>query len=102
MATETWSSRFCPRKSCALFGLSGKANVRPRGWIGSRKDIRLLWCTTCGFRVSERRRTALVLAKLSPERFHSVAQHLTEGCGVRATARLCGVTPKTVLRVTGT
>ena len=28
-----------------------------------------------------------------------LAQHLTEGCGIRATARLCHVTAKTVFRV---
>lgn len=99
MASESWSSQSCPRRSCALFGEPGKGNVKPRGWIGRRRDIRLLWCTVCGGRFTERHRTALFRAKLSLERFSSVAQHLTEGCGIRATARLCQVAVKTVFRV---
>jgi len=96
---EDWSAQSCPRLSCSLFGEAARGNIRPRGWIGRRRDIRLLSCKVCGSRFSERSRTALQRSKLTPRLFASIAEHLAEGCGLRSTSRLCGVAVTTVLRV---
>ena len=98
MALSNWSSQLCPNPACPLFEQPGQQNIRPRGWLGRKKDIRLLWCRTCGQRFSERHGTALYRSKLSPRKFGSVVAHITEGCGVRATGRLCDVHPNTVVR----
>ena len=40
---------------------------------------------------SERKGTGLFGSKLSPEKIVAVAEHLKEGCGIRKTSRLTGV-----------
>src|SRR5262249_42142944 len=58
-----------------------------------------LRCRTCGEEFSERRGTALFNTKVAEERVASVVDHLGEGCGVRATARLAHVSKDTVARL---
>jgi transposase-like protein len=61
--------------------------------------LRLLRCRTCGEECSERRGTALFNTKLPEAQAASVINHLGEGCGVRATARLVHVAKDTVARL---
>lgn len=58
----------------------------------------MLRCRTCKARFSERKGTPLVGAKLAPEEIESVLEHVSEGCGVRQTGRLCTVNRNTVGR----
>src|SRR5213592_3205956 len=57
-------------------------------------------CTICGQHFSERANTPLFGLRTSEETLLSIARHLAEGTGCRATARLCGVCLNTVLRFT--
>jgi transposase-like protein len=59
-----------------------------------------LHCATCGTDFSERANTPLFRLRTAEPTLVTIARHLAEGAGCRATARLCGVTLNTVLRFT--
>jgi transposase-like protein len=59
-----------------------------------------LRCTTCDQHFSERANTPLFGLRTAEEKLISIAEHLANGTGVRATARLCKVSLNTVLRFT--
>lgn len=87
----------CVNEVCPSFGQKGAGNLQVRKGKGSR--WRILRCSACMAEFSERRGTPLFASRLAPEKFVSVASHLKEGVGVRATARLCGVSTGAVTRV---
>ena len=88
----------CVNPECQQFRLPGQANLTVRKVYGQDR-IRLLRCRTCGEEFSERRGTALFNTKIAEEHAASVINHLGEGCGVRATARLVHVATDTVARL---
>jgi transposase-like protein len=90
----------CPNPDCSAYGQRGAGNLRLHGWSGSGQHIRCLRCATCGTDFSERANTPLFGLRTSEAKLVAIAAHLTEGCGVRATARLCQVSRNTVLRFT--
>jgi LacI family transcriptional regulator len=51
---------------------------------------RSILCTTCKQLFSERKGTPLWGTRMAPPLVETVAQHLTEGCGIRKTSRLTG------------
>jgi transposase-like protein len=59
-----------------------------------------LYCALCGTHFSERANTPLFGLRTSEDTLVSIAEHLANGCGCRATARLCQVSLNTVLRFT--
>jgi transposase-like protein len=87
----------CVNAECQLFRHAGAHNLVIRKVYGHDR-IRLLRCRTCGEEFSERRGTALCNTKLPEAQAASVINHLGEGCGVRATARLVHVAKDTVAR----
>jgi hypothetical protein len=92
-------SRFCCQNdTCPDHGKRGLGNLTVCARYGKHKHIRLLYCRTCRYRFSERKGTPLFGSQLHPEKAHSVFRHLTDRNGVRATARLVGVAPNTVVR----
>ncbi len=95
---HTIESFCCQKESCPDVGKRGAGNLRFHGYSGSSKTIRLLFCRTCGAYFSERKGTALFYAHLPTERVVSILEHLREGCGVRATARLTRADKNTVMR----
>ncbi len=88
----------CQNKDCKQFGLRNGGNLRFSGWSGVGKKIRMILCTTCGFRFSERRGTPLFESRLSEKVALSLLDHLREGCGTRTTSRLLAVSKDTVTR----
>jgi transposase-like protein len=98
MSAESYSHLACPNPDCSAYGQRGAANLRLHGWSGKGHRIRCLHCATCGADFSERANTPLFGRRSSEETLARIAEHLAEGCGVRATARLCGVGRNTVLR----
>lgn len=88
----------CVNPTCQQFQHTGQANLTVRKVYGYDR-IRLLRCQTCGDEVFERRGTALFNTKIPEEYAVSVLDHLGEGCGVRATARLVHVAIDTVARL---
>ena len=59
---------------------------------------RVLRCSTCKSRFSERKSTPLFGIRLSAATVVSVLAHVVEGVGTRKTARLVGVNKDTVIR----
>jgi len=89
---------FCHNSGCPDHGKRGNGNVYFRSWSGHAKQIRMVYCRTCKKSYSERKGTALERSQLPIDKVVSVLDHLREGCGVRATSRLTGVSRDTVSR----
>jgi transposase-like protein len=70
-----------------------------RKFFGSGR-WRFVRCRTCRQEFSERRNTALFGVHLPMDKALSVLAHIADGCGVRQTARLTGVTTNAVMRLT--
>lgn len=85
----------CVNEQCELYGQAGQHNLTVRKTYG-QDGIRYLRCQECGAEFSERKNTALWKTKVSEERAVSVAEHLAEGCSLKATARLAKVHPSVV------
>jgi LacI family transcriptional regulator len=81
-----------------LYGQRGQGNLSVCGWIGKNKTIRQLYCRACKARFSERKGTPLYNAKLPVETVVAILDHVREGCGVRQTGRLVGVSKNTANR----
>ena len=88
----------CQNSSCQDSGVRGKGNLSFCGWSGKGKRIRMIYCRTCQGHFSERKGTVLEHARLPADKAIAVLEHIGEGCGTRATARLVGVAPNTVTR----
>ena len=89
---------FCQNSACPDHGKRGHGNVYFRGWSGRDKQIRMVYCRSCKRSYSERKGTALERSQLPADKVVSVLDHLKEGCGVRATSRLTGVSRDTISR----
>jgi len=88
----------CQNSRCARYGQRGCGNLSACGWIDKRRTIRQLYCSVCRARFSERKGTPLYNAKLPAEKVVSIMDHVREGCGVRQTGRLVGVSKNTANR----
>src|SRR5262245_60012114 len=88
----------CVNHECQRFRLTGEGNLTVRKVYGHDR-IRLLRCRPCGEEFSERRGTALFNTKIPEETAEAVIDHLGEGCGMRATARLVHISKDTVARL---
>ena len=92
-------SRFCCQNTdCPDHGKRGLGNLTACSRYGKHKHIRLLYCRTCRYRFSERKGTPLFGSQLPQDKALSVFQHIADRNGVRATSRLVGVAPNTVVR----
>jgi hypothetical protein len=89
---------FCHNSACPDHGKRGHGNLYFRGWSGRDRRIRMVYCRTCKKASSERKGTAFERAQLPPEKVVSVLDHIREGCGLRATSRLTGVSRDTISR----
>jgi LacI family transcriptional regulator len=81
-----------------MYGVRGAGNLSVCGKIGKDGHIRQLYCNVCKARFSERKGTVLYNAKLPPEKVIAILDHVREGCGVRQTGRLVGVSKNTANR----
>jgi len=84
-------SRFCClNDTCSDRGKRGHGNLTVPARYGPNKT-RVLRCSTCKDRFSERKGTPLFDARLPADRVVAVLAHVAEGIGTRKTARLVGV-----------
>ncbi len=90
----------CMNEGCTLYGQKGQDNLTVRKTYG-KDGIRYLRCRCCGTEFSERKHTALWNTKVPEEKAVAVAEHLAEGCSLKATARLAKVHPSVVRRLNG-
>ena len=89
---------FCHNSACPDHGKRGHGNVYFRGWSGRDKRIRMVYCRSCKRSYSQRKGTALERSQLPDDKAVSVLDHLREGCGIRATSRLTGISRDTISR----
>ena len=98
MATPNDLSRFCcQNEKCSRYGRRGDGNLTVSMYYGKDRR-RMLYCSVCKKRFSERKGTPLFDSRLSEDQALAVLQHIADGCGVRQTGRLVGVTKDTVVR----
>ena len=91
--------RFCCQTSgCPDAGKRGHGNLTVTMRYGPDRSRRMLRCSTCKARFSERKGTPLFGSRLATERVVAILAHTSEGVGTRKTARLIGVHQDTVTR----
>ena len=91
-------TRFCCLDpDCPDSGKRGHGNLTVPARYGPNKT-RVLRCSTCKARFSERKGTPLFDSRLPAAKVVSVLAHVAEGIGTRKTARLVGVHRDTVTR----
>ena len=88
----------CLNSDCPDHGKRGHGNLTVTMRYGRNQSRRLLRCSTCTARFSERKGTPLFDARLPTDKAVSVLTHVAEGVGTRKTARLVGVHKDTVTR----
>ena len=88
----------CQNSDCPDAGKRGHGNLTVTMRYGPDKSRRMLRCSTCKARFSERKGTPLFAARLPSKTATAVLAHIAEGIGTRKTARLTGVHPDTVTR----
>jgi len=88
----------CQNPACPDHGKRGHGNLTVTMRYGPGKTRRMLRCSTCTARFSERKGTPLFDARLPADRVSAVLAHVAEGVGTRKTARLTGVHRDTVTR----
>ena len=87
----------CQNPDCPDHGQRDHGNLTVCGHYGPRQR-RLLYCKTCKARFSELKGTPLFAARLPHAKILALLEHLADGCGIRQTARLIGVSKDTVIR----
>ena len=93
-------SRFCClNPDCPDYGRRNSGHLSVCMRYGRDRQHRLLYCATCRARFSQRKGTPLFGARLPQDKLLAVFAHLADGCGVRQTARLVGVSKNTVTRL---
>src|SRR5215470_330745 len=91
------SSHFCPNPDCAYRGWAGWGNLRANGHPNGGPWQQLL-CVVCRRAFLETLGTLFHGKRASVELIVRVLACLAEGLGIRGTARVCEVDPKTVLQ----
>jgi len=89
----------CLNPQCPDHGQRDRDNLRVAFRYGPNKQRLCLACRTCQYRFSERQGTPLFDCRLPRDKAIDVLKHLAEGCGVRKTARLVGVSKNAVNRL---
>ena len=95
---EDLSTFCCQNPECLDYGKRGQGNLSVTMRYGPQNKRRVLYCKTCKGRFSERKGTPLFDTRLPEEKVVAILAHLSEGCGVRKTSRLVGVSTDTVTR----
>ena len=96
-------SRFCCQDpDCPAYGRRRAGNLSVCDRYGKQNHIRLLCCSACKARFSERKGTPLFDCRMPEEKARSVLHHLAEDNGIRQTGRLVGVHRDTVVRLART
>jgi LacI family transcriptional regulator len=90
----------CQNAACPDHGCRGAGNLSVCMRYGPEPQRRLLYCRTCKARFSERKGTPLFDARLPNDKLLAALAHIADGCGVRQTARLVGLSKDAVTRLT--
>ena len=88
----------CLNVTCEHYAKRGAGNLSVCDRYGKEDRWRLLYCSGCKTRFSERKGTVFFRSRLKSEKVVSILQHVGEGVGMRKTGRLEGVKEDTVIR----
>jgi IS1 family transposase len=91
------SKHFCPHAQCKYRGWVGLGNLRANGHPNGG-PWRQFQCTSCGGYVFETHGTIFHSKRISVDLIVRVIACLTEGLGIRGTARVFEIDPNTVLQ----
>jgi transposase-like protein len=96
----TVSDYFCPNAKCECCGLRGHGNLVKAGTYKSHGINRQMFqCKICKTRFSETRNTIFYGSRYSADTIDSIIRSVSEGNGVRATARKLGLSKDSVNKV---
>jgi len=87
----------CPNKTCSLYGLKGRGNIRVKSWSGVRKRFRELVCKECGKTFSENYGTPFYGIKTDREKIVQALKMVVERGSIRGAARAIGVDKDTIV-----
>jgi transposase-like protein len=88
---------FCPNENCKCYGLRGQGNLVKAGKYKKDSIYRQMFkCKICLHRFSETRNTIFFRSRYSDETIHIIIRSVVEGNGVRATARMLGLSKDSV------
>ena len=90
-------SQFCPDQDCSYFGWLRRGTIRANGHPSGRA-WRQLQCVSCHGYFQETHGTIFHGKRVSVDLLIHAIGCLAEGLGIRGTARVCEVDPKTVLQ----
>ena len=88
----------CPNEDCTAHGMENFGNIVGYGSYETNDGIvRNYKCKSCGKTFGGRRGTAYFKCRTSKKEFDDTISAVNNGMGVRAAARQCGCTTKTVM-----
>jgi transposase-like protein len=85
---------FCPNESCKHYGIRGAGNLVKAGTYNkksSHETRQMLKCKVCGHRFSETQSTIFAGSHYSDKTIKNIIVCISEGNGIRATARILGL-----------
>jgi transposase-like protein len=85
---------FCPNEKCKHYGLRNADNLVKAGTYtkkSSHEKRQMLKCSVCGHRFSETQSTIFSGSHYSEKTINSIIVCISEGNGIRATARILGL-----------
>jgi transposase-like protein len=85
---------FCPHTECKCYGLRGSGNLVKAGTYtrkASGEMKQMMKCNVCGMRFSETQSTIFAGCHYSDQTINRIIVCTAEGNGVRATARILGL-----------
>jgi transposase-like protein len=93
---------FCPNPHCKCYGLRDSGYLVKAGTYHkkhSKETKQLLKCNVCGFRFSETHSTIFSGLHYSEETIRRIIVCVSEGNGIRATARILGLSKDRVNKI---
>jgi transposase-like protein len=93
---------FCPNSICKHYGLRGIGNIVKAGTYirkSSKEKKQMLKCKVCGHRFSETQNTIFAGCRYSDQTIRSIITCVSEGNGIRATARILGISKDRVNKI---
>jgi len=93
---------FCPNPNCKFYGLRNFGNLVKAGTYKRKHSIdtkQLLKCNVCNFRFSETHSTIFAGSHYSDDTIRRIIVCIAEGNGIRATARILGLSKDCVNKV---
>ena len=95
---EDLSKFCCQNADCSEYGKRNNGNLTVCDHYGKDDAIKMLRCSICKSRFSERKGTIYFNSSLTDNKIEEIINHVREGTGIRGTSRLMKVSTDTVIR----